>query len=130
MDNENGVYLFERFKLARIGSVTDLVNSDVEDSFKLKEPAQFYRSLAFLYRSGTPITKAFQLLGSGREIETEKLACLKVFAYLRSGQTVSNSLLKAGFDRDFAAVVNSGEISGNLDQAILWYADYAEPGAA
>ena len=120
------MYLLERFKFARIGKKRELVRNEAEASFKLQNPAQFYRSFAFLYRSGTPITKAFKLLGAGRKREDEKLACLKVFAYLRSGLTLSGSLLKAGFDPGVAAVVKSGEFSGNLDEAMLWYAEYSE----
>lgn len=93
---------------------------------KLKNPTQFYRSLAFLYKSGHPISNSFRLLAAGMEDPHERLACLRVFASIRSGRNLSQSFRAGGFPFSLTAAVKAGEQSGRLDEALVWYADYQE----
>lgn len=93
---------------------------------KLKDPIQFYRSLAFLYKSGHPISNSFRLLAAGMEDPVSRLACLRVFVAIRSGRNLSQSFQAAGFPHSLTAAVKAGEHSGRLDDALVWYADYQE----
>lgn len=122
----NSVYVLEKQKMLKLGEGEDRYSDVTESRVKLSNPNQFYRSLAFLYKSGHPISHSFKLLAAGMPSQKERLACLKVYAHIRNGRNLSQSFAASGFPLPLAAAVKAGENSGRLDEALAWYADFEE----
>lgn len=122
----SGVYIMGKHRLLKVGESSERYEDSSEARVTLKNPTEFYRSLAFLYRSGHPLSNSFKLLATGLETEPEKVACLKVYAHIRSGRNVAESFKLAGFAPTLVAAVRAGEQSGRLDDALDWYAEFEE----
>lgn len=92
----------------------------------LQHPRNFYRSLAFLYRSGYSIGQAFTMLAKGMERQSDRLTCLKIHTEVSKGRSLVESFRVAGFPTTLVAALEAGEMSGKVEEALMWYADFEE----
>ena len=92
----------------------------------LQHSRNFYRSLAFLYRSGYSIGQAFTMLAKGMERQSDRLTCLKIHTEVSKGRSLVESFRVAGFPNTLVAALEAGEMSGKVEEALMWYADFEE----
>lgn len=92
----------------------------------LSSPAQFYRSLGFLYRSGYSLSRSFKLLAGGMEDQAQRLLCLRLYSEVRKGRSLVESFRVCGFPTTLVGALEAGEQSGNIEGALFWYAQFEE----
>ncbi len=95
-------------------------------STPLKNSEQFFRCLAFLYRSGYPLGQSFHLLTPGLESERDRITCQNLGLALRNGSSLSESFRKAGFGKTTVATIEAGQEAGKLEECLDWYATFEE----
>ncbi len=84
--------------------------------------ADLYFQLARLYSAGFPAQQAFDLLDRSNELDSQMS---RMQHYLKSGRSISASGRQAGLFKPFdEALLNAGEVSGNLGHIYQQLADY------
>ena len=93
--------------------------------FTNKERANFYKQLSTLLEAGIPIVKGIEMV-TGRLSEKHKLVCMRLNLSLQSGHPLSYamSLQPEFFSNMNIAVVEAGEISGQISRVLLSLSDF------
>ena len=93
--------------------------------FTAKEKANFYKQLSTLLEAGIPIVKGIEMV-TGRLSEKHKLVCMRLNLSLQSGHPLSYamSLQPEFFSNMNIAVVEAGEISGQISRVLLSLSDF------
>lgn len=120
----SGVYVIKGRRL--VCATADEEATVVAAKLRLSAPAEFYRSLGFLYKSGYSLARSFKLLGGGMETQEERVMCLNLFAEVRKGRSLVESFRACGFPPTLVSALEAGEVSGNLEGALFWYAEFEE----
>ena len=89
--------------------------------------AVFCRQMAFVVKAGIPLSNAFEFLTTDIE-DSESLAIMEqVFTVINGGSTFSDALRETGYFSEYLiSVVELGEKTGSLEQALFELADYFE----
>ena len=123
----SGVYALENQRLVRVGPTAGTPERAVKKTpAPLKEPAPFFRSLAFMVKSGYPMATAFSLLGRGMERESEAQVCFALEKAVNEGKSFSEAFSATGFPNELVCALEAGELSGRLEESLEWYADFEE----
>ena len=93
--------------------------------FTNKERANFYKQLSTLLDAGIPIVKGIEMV-TGRLSEKHKLVCMRLNLSLQSGHPLSfaMSLQPEFFSKMNIAVVEAGEVSGQISRVLLSLSDF------
>ena len=93
--------------------------------FTNKERANFYKQLSTLLDAGIPIVKGIEMV-TGRLSEKHKLVCMRLTLSLQSGHPLSYamSLQPDIFSKMNVAVVEAGEVSGQISRVLLSLSDF------
>ena len=93
--------------------------------FTNKERANFYKQLSTLLDAGIPIVKGIEMV-TGRLSEKQKLVCMRLTLSLQSGHPLSYamSLQPDIFSKMNIAVVEAGEVSGQISRVLLSLSDF------
>ena len=93
--------------------------------FTNKERANFYKQLSTLLDAGIPIVKGIEMV-TGRLSEKHKLVCMRLTLSLQSGHPLSYamSLQPDVFSKMNIAVVEAGEVSGQISRVLLSLSDF------
>ena len=93
--------------------------------FSNKERAIFYKQLSTLLDAGIPIVKGIEMV-TGRLSEKHKLVCMRLNLSLQSGHPLSfaMSLQPEFFSKMNIAVVEAGEVSGQISRVLLSLSDF------
>lgn len=125
----SGIYALRDQRLVRVDKVvkapSEMVKPVAVDS-PLSQPGVFFRSLAFLLKSGLPLNRSMRLLGDGMALDSDRAICWKLERLLNEGMSLSRSFTVAGFPQMLTSALEAGEVSGRLEQAMEWYADFEE----
>ena len=87
---------------------------------KAKDKVLFSRQLATLIKAGLPLVQALHSVEGQTQNKTFKVVVAKVIADVESGSSFSAALTKhpAVFNEVYLSLVEAGEASGTLDQAL------------
>lgn len=93
-----------------------------------KEVVLFSRQLATLVNAQVPIIQAFEILESQMTNRTLKNAINEMTSDVEGGKSLSEAAAKFPniFSSLYVNLVKSGELSGNLDQSLVYLADQQE----
>lgn len=86
----------------------------------------FSRSLASLLRAGVPILKAISIISEQSENANLKVMLYNIYNTVKDGSRFSSALMKypKAFSYLYVAIINAGEDSGSLPDALLRIAEY------
>ncbi|MBU1913268.1 MAG: type II secretion system F family protein [Candidatus Omnitrophica bacterium] len=86
----------------------------------------FSRSLASLLRAGVPILKAISIISEQSENANLKVMLYNIYNAVKDGSRFSSALMKypKAFSYLYVAIINAGEDSGSLPDALLRIAEY------
>jgi len=86
----------------------------------------FSRSLASLLRAGVPILKAISIISEQSENANLKVMLYNIYNAVKDGSRFSSALMKypKAFSYLYIAIINAGEDSGSLPDALLRIAEY------
>ena len=93
-----------------------------------KELAVFLRQFATLLQSQVPLTEALRTLYLQAATHTIKDLVFELMSDLDSGLSLSKAVAKKDevFGEFYSQMIRSGEISGRLEETLVYLADYAE----
>ena len=93
-----------------------------------KELAVFFRQLATLIEAKVPITQSLSAIGEQTGNRYMKIIIKEISDDVQEGMPLSESLAKHPdiFPPLISSIVKAGEVSGNLQQAVLFVADSIE----
>lgn len=95
---------------------------------KTKELVMFYRQLAILFEANIPLLSALRTVGE--QIKNPYLGdvLFEVETDIRGGESLSSALSKHKkvFPSFYVNVIESGEVSGRLEEVLKYLADHAE----
>ena len=86
----------------------------------------FSRNLASLLRAGVPILKAISIISEQSENANLKIMLYNIYNAVKDGSSFSSALMKypKSFSYLYIAIINAGEDSGALPDALLRIAEY------
>ncbi|MCX5692488.1 MAG: type II secretion system F family protein [Candidatus Omnitrophica bacterium] len=86
----------------------------------------FSRNLASLLRAGVPILKAISIISEQSENANLKIMLYNIYNAVKDGSSFSSALMKypKSFSYLYIAIINAGEDSGSLPDALLRIAEY------
>lgn len=95
---------------------------------KTKELVIFYRQLAILFEANTPLLDSLQAIAEQTRNSYFKDVLFEVETDVRGGESLSKALLKHKkiFPSFYINVIQSGEVTGKLDEVLKYLADHAE----
>lgn len=126
----SGVYALVDQRLVRIDQLLTQPDQIAPDSVRMRgplsEPAQFFRCLSFLVKSGYPLGRSMRLLGEGMPKHSDAMVCGKLEKGLNEGQSMTQTFMAQGFPPELTSALEAGEASGRIEEAMEWYADFEE----
>jgi type II secretory pathway component PulF len=122
----SGVYALEDQRLVRVDHLPASTGVCKDLPCPLAEPAPFFRSLAFLSKTGYPLGGAFRLLGSGMERACDAEVCIRLESCLSTGMSLSEAFRVNRFPRELVSALEAGEVAGRMEEAMEWYAGFEE----
>lgn len=93
-----------------------------------KDVAVFSRQLAVMFRANVPLVEALRVIGGQLSNQSFREKIMKISQMVEAGSPLSAALSKYPdiFSGFFVAMVNAGEVSGNLSEQFNYLADYLE----
>lgn len=127
----SGVYALMDQRLVRVGeSPVEPEGSPPARRCPISEPAPFFRSLAFLLRSGYPLSRGLSLLEEGMEKPAERTVCAQLSTALSHGKSLSEAFRESAFPNELVCALEAGEMAGRVEEAMEWYAEFHEANTA
>ena len=123
-------HLFEKNPKGLFASINDYLVQF--QSVKIGDKVSFFRLLATMINAGVSIVKALEILKEQVENKHMKLIVTDIILKIESGNSFSASLsaFPKYFSESHIGMVEAGEASGRLNQALLQIADQIEKEAA
>jgi len=105
-----------------------LINARIERKISRKDLAVFSRQLAVMLDSRVPVIQSLNGLALQANKENFKKVILEISRFVEEGVPLSEALghFPQIFDNFFVNLVKSGEISGNISEALYYIADHLE----
>jgi len=93
-----------------------------------KDIAVFSRQLAVMFQANVPLVESLRIIGAQLPNQSFREKILKISQIVEAGSPLSAALAKYPdiFSPFFVAMVNAGEVSGNLSEQFNYMADYLE----
>ncbi|MDY7026599.1 MAG: type II secretion system F family protein [Pseudomonadota bacterium] len=131
-DIEAGNIQLAQAKLRKQGVIADKIKPKSTPLFttsvKEKDVAFFTRQLGTMLKSGIPITQALEITAEGQKNPAFKNQILQIKRDIESGLSLHEALRRhpKQFDDLYRSLVESGELSGNLEGMLTRIAEYKE----
>jgi type II secretory pathway component PulF len=106
-------------------SIKSFLQSNDKSNFSGKEKILFYKELVYMMKGGVSLMEAMQIILTSSENFAIKTVAKEIAYYLRKGQSLSYAIsrLPEYFDEGDAAIIKTGEATGNLPIVLQSLAD-------
>ena len=100
--------------------IEDVLNSSDKTSFSWKDKILFYMELVYMMKGWVPLLETMKTIQKTSENAAVKWVAKAIYGYLDKGKELSYAIgrLPEYFDEWDAAIIKTGEISGNLPNVL------------
>ena len=100
--------------------IEDVLNSSDKTSFSWKDKILFYKELVYMMKGWVPLLETMKTIQKTSENAAVKWVAKAIYGYLDKGKELSYAIgrLPEYFDEWDAAIIKTGEISGNLPNVL------------
>ena len=105
--------------------IEDVLNSSDKTSFSWKDKILFYKELVYMMKGWVPLLETMKTIQKTSDNAAVKWVAKAIYGYLDKGKELSYAIgrLPEYFDEWDAAIIKTGEISGNLPNVLQSLAD-------
>jgi len=100
--------------------IEDVLNSSDKTSFSWKDKILFYKELVYMMKGWVPLLETMKTIQKTSDNAAVKWVAKAIYGYLDKGKELSYAIgrLPEYFDEWDAAIIKTGEISGNLPNVL------------